>query len=250
MKTPLLLAALAFVSTAAFGQSADQKERIEASFVLALGRAPSAAETQAWSRQPAASLAELIQRHERQLGSDAGARQAVAKKAFQDAFGRAPTAAELGTAVADAVTYTELLERHVQRLAGDPAEYAKVLERAYQLVIRREVYPEELDYWKKHDTLPFTLLVGAVEDWARRNQPGLMVTAGKPTISVNSEFLATVRLSPGIAAEARRAAGLAAPENPEARRHVIAPGASTVTSSGGIHLVVAGGPNLAAGTTN
>ena len=54
-----------------------------------------------------------------------------------------------------------------------------------------QAHPEEIEYWKNHDTLSFVLLVGCVEDWARRNQPGLMVTAGTPTLIVQSHRFAT-----------------------------------------------------------
>jgi hypothetical protein len=142
------------------------------------------------------------------------------------------------------LTYTEWMQRHVQWLAGHPDEYTEVMHRAYRLLLRRDAYVEEIEYWRKQDTLTYVLLVGCVEDWARRNQPGLMVTNGTATVSVNSEFLTTVRLSPVVAAEARSAAGLGTTESEEAarssRQHLLAAGAGKVATGGGIHFAAAG----------
>jgi hypothetical protein len=77
-----------------------------------------------------------------------------------------------------------------------------------------------------------------MEDWARRNQPGLMVTSGTPTISINCDYLATVRLSPKVAAEAREGAGL--PPAGDGGTHVIAAGAGAIVSGGRIHFAMAG----------
>jgi hypothetical protein len=246
MKTlsAFLFASLALASLA-FGETADQQDRVAASFILALGRIPTSAELAQWS-QGTGSVADLVAKHQQQLKADAAARKAVVAKSFQDAFGRAATDAELGAASSDQSMYTELMKRHIATLAKNADEYAKVLDRAYQLVIRRSVYIEEIDYWKKRDALSFALLVGAVEDWARRNQPGLMVTAGNPTISVNSEFLATVRLSPALADEARQAVGLPAAKA-KSGYNIVAAGADKILSSGGIHFAATGGENLATG---
>jgi hypothetical protein len=66
---------------------------------------------------------------------------------------------------------------------------------------------------------------------------------------VNSAYLATVRLSPAVAAEARAAAGLV-PTGDAALasatgRNLVAPGADRVASVGGIHFIAAGAANLA-----
>ena len=60
----------------------------------------------------------------------------------------------------------------------------------------------EIEYWKRQPALSYALLVGCIEDWARRNRPGLMATTGVASVSVNSAYLATIRLSPGVASPA------------------------------------------------
>jgi hypothetical protein len=129
-----------------------------------------------------------------------------------------------------------------------------VLERVYRLVARRGVYREEIDYWKQHGPLSYAMLVGCVEDWARRNQPGLMITVGTPTISINSNYLVTVRLTPALAEEARAAVGMESLKGHYVEadyvggtgRNIVAPGAEKIVSSGKIHFVAAGGGNLVA----
>jgi hypothetical protein len=141
-----------------------------------------------------------------------------------------------------------LLQQHVAWLANHPDDYKQVIERATVLVINRSAYPEEYEYWKAYRPLPFVLLVGAIENWGFRNQPGLMVTNGTPSIALSSRFLTTAWLSPGVANEARAILGLpiwtdvARLKNPGC--NVVAVGAADIASVGGVHFIVAGGGTL------
>jgi hypothetical protein len=244
----VLIASLVLSATAAFAQSTAQTERIEASFVLALGRAPSAADIAEMEKQGALTISELVARHRQQLQNDVALQRTTAIKAWKDAFGRAPTETEIARSLTGNRTYTELMQAHIQWLAENPAEYEKVMERGYRLVIRRGVYPGEIAYWKKRNTLPFALLVGCIEDWGRRNAPGLMETTGTATVSINSNYLETVRLSPVVAIEARVAAGLTAAGTADflsaSGRNLVSAGATTLMSSGRIHFAATGGSNL------
>jgi hypothetical protein len=243
-----LLPSLAFAATTAFPQSGEQEERIGASYVLALGRPPSPDEIGQWSKQGNLSVGDLIARHRQQLQSDAGVMRATVVKACADAFGREPTEPEVDAWSAGNRIYTELMKQHVQWLGGHPQEYRQVIERAYQLVMRRPAYPVEIDYWKAQPTLSYALLVGCIEDWARRNAPGLMATTGTPTVSLHSAYLTTFRLAPGIADEARAAVGLVPTGDANlvsaAGRNLVAAGAGNVVTSGHINFVAAGGASL------
>ncbi len=220
----------------ATGNRSQQAERVAASFLLALGRLPSATETAQWGAVDA-SVADLIAKHRQLLAADATVKCAVVAKAFADSFGRAATDEEITkeAAVANA-TYTELMQHHVEWLGAHADSYEKILNRAYQLVIRRDVYPEEIEYWKKKDPQSFAVLVGCIDNWGRRNQPGLMVTAGPAAVSVNCVFLTTLRLSPAVAAEARAAAGLGPVADAAAGTHLLAAGAEKIVSDGRIHF--------------
>lgn len=244
----VLIASVALSATTAFAQSTAQTERIKASFVLALGRAPSAAEIAAMEKQGALTISELVARHRQQLQNDVALQRSMTIKAWKDAFGREPAESEIARSLTGNRTYTELMGGHIQWLAEDPVEYEKVMERGYRLVIRRGVYPGEIAYWKKRDTLPFALLVGCIEDWGRRNAPGLMETTGTATISVNSNYLETIKLSPLIAAEARAAVGLSSAGTADflsaSGRTLVAAGAVNIVSGGHIHFAATGGSNL------
>ncbi len=244
-----LVAALILSTSSAFSQvSGLQEQRIGASFVLALGRTPTPAEMGRWTTPEPQSLNDLIARHRRDLQADSAAQRVVVDKARLDAFGPAPGGGSEAPAAAG--TYAELMLGHLRRLTAQPADYEQVIHRAYRMLLARDAYPEEIDYWRQRPTLSFALLVACVEDWARRNRPGLMATTGVPTVSINSEYLATVRLSPAIAAEARTAIGLP-PMADEglaaaAGRTLVAPGGDQVESVGGIYFTAAGASELAA----
>lgn len=239
---------LAWPAASALAQSAAQQERIAASFVLALGRTPTPAEAEAWAKQEPLSLALLVTRHRERLRADAAAERAVIVKAGQDAFGVPPGEDDVKK-LSGAGTYTDLVQRHLAWLAGHPDDYEQVVQRAYRRTLQRDAYSVEIDYWRRQPSLSFALLAGCIEDWARRNRPGLMATTGVASVSVNSEYLETVRVSPAVATEARAAAGLTSPAetSPAAgARRVVAPGAGAVASVGGIHFVAAGAVGLGA----
>ncbi len=216
---------------------------MEASFLIAQGRLPAAAELAEWSGAAASgTVGDLVEKHRTLLQQDPAARRAVIAKAFADAFGRAPEASQ-STQEQLVLTYNEQVKAHVAELRQRPDEYRAVLDRAYQRVIRRAVYEEEVAYWNEFDVLAYSMVVGCVDNWGRRNQPGLMVTAGTPTISHNSVYLDTVTLSPKVAEEARAAAGLAGATTDyhsyASARTVIAPGSDKIVANGGIHFVAA-----------
>ena len=244
----LLVAGLVCRPVAAVAQPPVQEERVAASFLLALGRTPSPDEARQWSGQVPVTLADLLARHRQQIRADASAERAVILKASLDAFGRAPTDEE-ARSLAGAGTYADLMQRHLQWLAAHSADYQQVMHRAYRLLLKRDAYSVELEYWTRQPVLSFALLVGCIEDWARRNQPGLMATVGVAAVSINSRYLATARLSPAVAAEARAAAGLVTEGDAALAialgRTVVAPGAARVASVGGISFVAAGASDLA-----
>jgi hypothetical protein len=247
--TPLLLiASLTLSAGTAWGQSSVQTERIEASFVLAVGRGPSSEERARLEKEGAKSIAELISHHRHQLQTDAALQRLTAIKAWKDAFGLEPSQSDLAPSLTGDRTYTELLKGHIKWLSEHSAEYEQVMERGYRLVIRRGVYPGEIAYWKARDTLPFALLVASIEEWGRRNAPGLMETTGTASVSVNSNYLETVTLSPAVAAEARAATGLVLPGTVDFQsasgRNLVAAGADNLVTNGRIHFAAAGGSNL------
>ncbi len=241
-RAPLfLLALLCLVLVPAVAQSTDQADRIAASFVLALGRVPTAVEAAQWTGKGKLAIAELVAQLQPQ-GDDA--KQAVAVKACLDACGREPAADELRAWLVGSPSYSGLMKQHVAWLEAHPKDYALVVERAYQLVMQRHAFAEELDYWKAQPALSFVLLNACIENWARRNAPGLMATSGVATASVNSMWLTTVSLAPAVATEARVAAGLVHAGNADLAaalgRNIIAAGGDAVASAGGVHFVAAG----------
>lgn len=169
----------------------------------------------------------------------------VAARAAADAFGASAGATVAPAEAPLADSYVDRMQLHLAALRADPARYQTVIQRAYRFVINRDAYPEEIAYWRDQpDTLTYVLLVACIEDWARRNQPGLMVTAGQPTINVNCEFLRTARLYPTDVAAVREACGLP-PDDSTTDHRVIAVGAAHLASSGGIHFIAVGADAIA-----
>jgi len=236
------LAGLLAAAPAVFGAANVQTGRISAAYLLVAGRIPTANEVAALTENSSATVSELVTRVSQNLAADPSNREQVAKQAYVDCFGAEPSVDHLSRATG---TYTDQLKQYLQDLATHRDEYAKVVGRAYQRVIPRDAYAEEIAYWNKYDVLPYTLLSAAIENWARRNQPGLMVTSGDPTVSVNSLYLSAVQLSPVVADEVADALGSPRIRDDVYRVHapartVFSPGGAQLISNGGIAFVAAG----------
>lgn len=227
-------------------EPATSDPRLAAACAVAFGRFPLPGDTATFPAPADATFADLLALARSRLATDAALRSDTARRAFHDAFGRPPTASELPADSAPEQTYSEQVTRHLATLATAPAAYREVLDRAYQKVVRRPAFEEEIAYWRDNadGALSFVLLVGCLDDWARRNQPGLMVTTGVPTVSINSAGLRTLRVTAALAAEIRAAtAPVSAADAARAlaaSRNLIAPGANRITTAGGMHFLAIG----------
>lgn len=234
--------ALGFLAVTA--KASEQTERIEASYLLAFGRAPSPAEVAYWSKQGQLSVTNLVARHRQYLQQDAATKRAAIIKSYEDALGRKPSEAEIRYWSQSNNTYTELVKNHVQWLSGNPGEYENVIRRSYQRVLNRQPSPAEINYWRHQGTLSYVVLVGCHEQWKRSNSTK---TSGTLQLAPNSGLLTTVSVSPSVAAEARSAAGVIAAGG----GNVIAAGGGNVIAAGGGNVIAAGGGNvIAAGGGN
>lgn len=240
--TFLLLSVLASLVSAA--PMSQKEQRVVASYLLAFGRSPTAAESEKWSARDPLYVSLLVTELSQELHNNSALQKSVAEKAFVDTFGEAPTA----EATPDTGTYTHLVEQNLNRLAHDSARYRKVIDRAYRKVVRRPLYDEEVGYWTEKGVLPFVLLVSCLDEWARRNQPGLMITTGPAAVSANCIYLDTVQLQPAIAEEARAAIGFSTASASDFaysnNRTIIAPGGNKLVSNGRVQLVAAGAPDI------
>lgn len=242
----LLLGCLASLGTLP-AQAPTPQELISASCLIALGRPATIGEL----KDPLLAnktLAQLVQAHRENLKNDPALQRLVDNQAELDAKGWR-IEMKGGDLRDQGILYVDRLKQNLERLGNTPDAYREVINRAYQLVIRRDAYPEEFEYWKPYGVLPYVVLVGAIENWAFRNQPGLMVTTGTPAIAVNSRFLQTQRVPLSLANEARELLGLpvwtdvARQHSPG--RNIVAVGAKDIESVGGVHFLLAGGGPLA-----
>ena len=204
--------------------STASEEATRAAIALGLGRPATAAEMK-HPKPFASTITELT----KDLAASPDQHRAVAARALSFVYGHAVESPQV-----EPLLFADIVAKHLVDLSRNQPAYQQVLQRAYQQVIGRDAYVEEIEYWSKHPTLPYALLVGCIEDWARRNQPGLMNTSGTPTISINCELLNTVRVSPQLAPEIDKLLGL--PTNTA----VLAPGGTGIKSSGDIRFVVIG----------
>ena len=94
----------------------DPDRRITAAFVLAFGRAPTASEISAVSKNTAGSISDLVARLGQELENDQGQKNMIALRAFVDVFGREPLPGEINPAEESDATYLAATRRHLRRL--------------------------------------------------------------------------------------------------------------------------------------
>lgn len=240
MRIPPLTLALSLLLTALPGFAADPlaAQRLEAAGLLVFGRgmvgAPASAET-----AKLATFSDALSWQRQRLQEDGALGAEVSRRAARDALGSdvAPDSAASGD-------YFTQVQAHLRRLERAADDYRQVIERAYRTTLNRAPYAEEIGYWTTRPVTTFALMAACIDNWARRNQPGLMFTEGIPSVAVSSEWLEVVRVSPVLANEI--APVLAGPDaEPRAvaiaaGRTVLAPGAAGVSSVAGVHFVAAG----------
>ncbi|NCI52020.1 hypothetical protein GWC95_19000 [Sediminibacterium roseum] len=245
MKKMILSLMTVVITVASFAQDATQlrRERIQAAYMLAFGRAPQDGEISYWQgRNESNSIADLLRSHKTYIGQDVTTRTAAIRRAYIDAIGRNPSADEIKYWSAYNQTYTELMKNHVQWLSSNPSEYEKVIKNSYQFVLNRQPSSAEITYWKGQGVLSYAMLVGCHEDWKKKNPPSAQKTSGKTEISSSSGYLSVVALSAGIAAEARIATGLTSSPG----SNMVAAGGGNMVAAGGGNMVAAGGGNMVA----
>ena len=233
----LLALGSALLSTTLNAQPDLAPQRADAAWALARGTLSAAPVP-----TTGASLAECLAAQRAQLVADTAAAQAVARRAWLHAFG--PTREFAAPTASECVTYTEWMTAHLTWLAANSDARQATIHQAYRQVIGRPAFDVEISYWYQRPPLPYTLLVACIDDWARRNQPGLMVTTGPACVSISNPHLKTRQLAPAVAAEVqstlvpmtKNEAALAIARS----ERVLAPGAAGLISVGNIPFLAVG----------
>ena len=241
------IAPLARAQTVGQAVAQIQRERIQASYLLAFGRKASDAEVGYWSKQNPKSVAQLVGLHNTYLVRDEATHRETIRRSYQDTLGVAPKPEETKHWMSGGDNYTELVKKHLGWLKQNPAEYEKVIRRSYQSVLRRAPDGAELAYWKSQGTFSHAVLAACHEDWTKRNATTARVAGGKPTPAATSRYLATMAVSPTIATEARTAANLIGNDAGSivgnAGGNIVAAGAGNLVAAGGGNIVAAGAGN-------
>lgn len=223
-------------STAQISQQ-EKKERIQASYMLAFGRAPQQGELNHWMSQIDQTIPQLLSNHRQYAAAEKSFKRALVIKSYNDALGRNPNEDEIRYWTSGNDVYVDLTNKHVQWLAANTGEYEKVIKRSYQFALNRQPDASELNYWKGQGTLSYIVLVGCHEQWKRTNGQTAKKTGGSSSLS-SSAAVQTVNLSSKIASEAKSAAGINVGGN------VISAGGGNVVSAGGLNVIAVGGGNV------
>jgi hypothetical protein len=186
------------------------KERVESSYLLALGRKPTKSELQYWlNREPDKALNDHVENHRQYANGDKNTKRALIKKSYVDVLGRNPREDEISYWMKGADLYYQLTNKHLKWLIDNPAEYEKVIKRSYKAVLNREADAGELNYWKGQKVMSFALLLSCHEDWKAKNGQTARKTSGTNNVSNSGNFVQFATVSNKVASEANNLLGAA-----------------------------------------
>ncbi|WP_316787178.1 hypothetical protein [Pedobacter frigiditerrae] len=239
----LIISMLCLVSltTMALRVSAQNTERVQASYLLAFGRLPSSGELTYWNGQGQKSVQWLVDNHKGYIKSNQGTiGKEIIVKSYVDALGYRPSQSEINYHAAFNRTYTEMMSNHLVYVKGVPSEYEKVIKRSYQTVFGRQPNAGELSYWKSQGLFSYMILVSCHQDWKNKNSSG---QSQKMAIATNAPFLVTATVSQSVMNETKTTfAGLVSPGG----GNMVAAGGGNMVAAGGGNMVAAGGGNMVA----
>lgn len=223
--------------TGVLAQNADQlkTERINASYLIAMGRKPNSGEITHWKKQGDLTVAQLVEHHRNYLAGDANMKRSLIIQAFKNSYGRAPIESEIKTNMTQKMTYAEWMINHINWLKKSTTDYTDVIKRAFKAVMGRDPQQAEINYYKSQPVMSYMVMAATLEDWKRQNG-NKAKTSGTLTIGASSSYLSYVGVSATVASEASNIIG-------QASGNVIAAGGGNAVSAGGANVVAAGGGN-------
>lgn len=231
----LLLTLFILCTAVATYAQGSRTERIIASYMIAFGRPPQAAETQYWLTDPLSNktVNDLVEKHRENMNKvDRSLRLTAVKQSYIDAFGRAPRQDEINYWMGSVNTYAEMRKKHVEWFAARPDEWVKVIQASYQTAFKRAPKADELAYWKGQPARSFWDLVVQHDEFIRNN-PHLGPKSGSSgTTLVKRENKVTI--TPSLLNEIRLSGGAG----------VISTGGGNVISTGGGNVISTGGGNV------
>lgn len=235
LKKTLLILLLALGTVAGTYAQQSRTDRIIASYMIAFGRPPQAAETSYWLTDPLSNktVKDLVEKHRENMNKvDRSLRLTAVKQSYIDAFGRAPRPDEIDYWMGSVNTYAEMRAKHVEWFAARPDEWAKVIQASYQTAFKRAPKAEELAYWKGQPARSFWDLVVQHDEFIRNN-PHLGPKSGATGATlVKKENKVTI--APSLLPEIRLSGGAG----------VISTGGGNVISTGGGNVISTGGGNV------
>jgi hypothetical protein len=230
------------IATVITGQifAQDQKrERITASYVITFGRQPTNDEMNYWMGQQVNSLEQLVKNHSSWLNGNRDEKRKLIIRAFQHAYGYAPSESDINKSMSENKNYTEWMTNHINYLRGNSTAWNNLVGKVYSNVCRRSATDNDKRSWPQSEAKPYWMVAAVVDKWQAENRHN----STKAVRSGNS-YGTFANLSNPVASEASRIIGSAA-------GNVIAPGGGNVIAPGGANAVASGGGNvIAAGGGN
>ena len=195
---------LGFLMADAQLSAQEKKERVQASYMIVIGKPPIPGELDHWTKQADLSISQLVDYHKQYIPQDMTFHRNLIIKSYVDALGRRPSEDEIKYWATGVDTYTDLMKKHITWLTGNPAEYEKTLIRSYKHILKRVPFGDELTWWKQQGVYSYVALCGCHSDWLGRSMKGVKNTIS----SLASSFMQIVPLGSKVAGEVKSFMGI------------------------------------------
>lgn len=171
----------------------EKTQRIQASYILAFGQMPQAAEITHWMSQPqSASITQLMASHKAFITSGGYKKEAIINS-YKDGWGLLIDAdnPQYKYWANYNQTYTELMAAHIQYLTANPAEYEKVINRACKYVFNRNATSDEMTKWKSNSSkFSYLMIVGYLQN--KKSKYSLQCTPEENAMSLGNASSAVI----------------------------------------------------------
>lgn len=158
--------------------SDQKKQRIVASYRVAIGRAPVQGEIDHWTKQADLSVQQLVDYHMQYAGKEPSFKREIIERSYKHALGRNASSDGKETAwwmQQINQTYVQMMRNHVNWLdQNKTTAYNDVISLAYQKVYGRAANETEKANWRGKATTSYGMMVSALKDYANKGNQGVL----------------------------------------------------------------------------
>lgn len=229
-----------FVTTTSIAQQ-DRKDRIIASYLVALGQPPVQAEIDYWMTDPLSNktIVDLVEKHRQNMQDNKTLKAIAIQNSYLSAMGRYPATSEKDYWLNNGnLVYTELYDKHVKFLGEFKDNWKATIILSYQQALNRTPVKSEIDYWMTQTS------VRSMADLKAHHYKNSLAASKTKKPYMMSQMTLTQQMKNELKTFISKIAPSSASVISTGGLNVISTGGGNVISTGGGNVISTGGGNV------